>query len=62
MKIYFDLHTHTTASGHAFSTFKENLEEAASKGFERPGHVGSRSGYARLRPGHLLYQLQMLPA
>ena len=32
MKICFDMHTHTVASGHAFSTFKENVEEAAFKG------------------------------
>ena len=27
MKLLFDLHTHTVASGHAFSTLKENIEE-----------------------------------
>ena len=32
MKICFDMHTHPVASGHAFSTFKENVEEAAFKG------------------------------
>ncbi|WP_088186864.1 phosphatase [Desulfosporosinus sp. FKA] len=32
MDILFDLHTHTTASGHAFSTLKENIEEAKKKG------------------------------
>ncbi len=31
MDIKFDLHTHTIASGHAFSTLKENAEEAAKK-------------------------------
>ena len=34
MKLLFDLHTHTVASGHAFSTLKENIEEAAAKGFK----------------------------
>jgi putative hydrolase len=32
MKLLFDLHTHTITSGHAFSTLKENIEEAARKG------------------------------
>jgi putative hydrolase len=32
MKIIGDLHTHTVASGHAFSTLKENAEEAARCG------------------------------
>lgn len=32
MQFLFDLHTHTTASGHAFSTLKENIEEARKKG------------------------------
>lgn len=31
MKPLFDLHTHTVASGHAFGTLKENIEEAAAK-------------------------------
>ena len=47
MKIYFDLHTHTTSSGHAFSTFKENLEEAASKGLYALG----MSDHAPAMPG-----------
>jgi len=32
MKPLFDLHTHTIASGHAFSTLKENIEAAAGRG------------------------------
>ena len=39
MKICFDMHTHTVASGHAFSTFKENVEEAAAKGLYAMGTV-----------------------
>lgn len=34
MKILFDLHTHTVASGHAYGTLKENVEEAAAKGLK----------------------------
>ncbi len=47
MKIYFDLHTHTLASGHAFSTFKENVEEAARKGLKALG----MSDHAPAMPG-----------
>lgn len=32
MDFLFDLHTHTIASGHAYSTLKENMEEASAKG------------------------------
>ncbi len=32
MKPLFDLHTHTIASGHAFSTLKENIEAALARG------------------------------
>lgn len=31
-KILFDLHTHTVASGHAYSTLKENIMAASEKG------------------------------
>ena len=34
MKLLFDLHTHTVASGHAFSTLKENIEDIINE-FER---------------------------
>lgn len=37
MKILFDLHTHTIASGHSFSTLKENIEEAKAKGLYAMG-------------------------
>lgn len=32
MKIYMDLHTHTIASGHGYSTLKENIEAAQEAG------------------------------
>lgn len=32
MKIYMDLHTHTIASGHGYSTLKENIEAAKEAG------------------------------
>ena len=47
MKICFDMHTHTVASGHAFSTFKENVEEAAAKGLCAMG----MSDHAPAMPG-----------
>ena len=47
MKIYFDMHTHTVASGHAFSTIKENAEEAAAKGLAAMG----MSDHAPAMPG-----------
>jgi putative hydrolase len=44
-----DLHTHTVASSHAFSTLKENIEAAAEKGLAVMGtsdHGGSMPGAA----------------
>lgn len=37
MKPLFDLHTHTVASGHAFSTLKENIEAAGRTGLRALG-------------------------
>ena len=34
MRILMDLHTHTVASGHAYSTIMENAKAAAEKGLE----------------------------
>ena len=34
MKIIADIHTHTSASGHAYSTLKENIEQAKLTGLE----------------------------
>ena len=34
MKIALDVHTHTLASGHAFSTLQEMARAAADKGLE----------------------------
>lgn len=49
MRFLFDLHTHTVASGHAFSTLKENVEEASQKGLKALGisdHASSMPGSA----------------
>lgn len=37
MKPLFDLHTHTIASGHAFSTLEENARAAGARGLEALG-------------------------
>ena len=34
MKIIADIHTHTIASGHAYSTLKENIEQASLVGLD----------------------------
>lgn len=47
MKVLFDLHTHTLASGHTFSTLKENIEEAGRKGLWGMG----TSDHAKKMPG-----------
>ena len=47
MRPLMDLHTHTLASGHAYSTLKENLEEAKKMGLKILG----TSEHARMMPG-----------
>jgi len=47
MKPLFDLHTHTLASGHAYSTLKENIEAAAERGLAAMGF----SDHAPAMPG-----------
>lgn len=47
MKILMDLHTHTVASGHAFSTLKENIEQAQAVGLK----VFGTSDHAMAMPG-----------
>ena len=47
MKDILDVHTHTTASGHAYSTFREVIESAKSKNLELIGiadHAPSMPG------------------
>ena len=47
MKDVLDVHIHTTASGHAYSTFREVIEEAKLKGLELVGIAD----HAPLMPG-----------
>ena len=61
MKILTDIHTHTIASGHAYSTLKENLEAAKEKGLEAiciSDHFGEIPDSAH--PWHFL-NLKTLP-
>ena len=57
MKLLFDLHTHTVASGHAFSTLKENIEEAAAKGLKA---MGMSDHYSACQDLHSLFILPIL--
>ena len=60
MKIELDVHTHTIASGHAFSTLQEMAQAAAGKGLKllgitehSPGVPGSCNPiYFTLIPQH----------
>lgn len=47
MKALIDLHTHTIGSGHAYSTIKENIEEAQRIGLSILG----TSDHAPAMPG-----------
>ena len=53
LKPLVDLHTHTIASGHAYSTLRENIEAAAEAGLKFLG----TSEHAKLMPGtaHPIY-------
>ena len=47
MKVLLDVHTHTVASGHAFSTLQEMVRTAADKGLQILGiteHTGGIPG------------------
>ncbi len=44
MKLLFDLHTHTTASGHAYSTLQENIAAAAAVGLKAYGFSDHTDG------------------
>jgi len=44
MNIELDVHTHTIASGHAFSTLQEMAQAAAAKGLKLLGITEHSSG------------------
>ena len=70
MKILLDVHTHTVASGHAFSTLQEMVRTAADKGLQILGiteHTGDIAGtcspiYFRNLPvvPRLMYGVELL--
>ena len=70
MKILLDVHTHTVASGHAFSTLQEMVRTAADKGLQILGiteHTGGIPGtcspiYFRNLPvvPRLMYGVELL--
>lgn len=49
MKLFFDLHTHTISSGHAYSTLSENIACAKKNGLLAYGH----SEHAEKMPGSI---------
>lgn len=58
MKFVLDAHTHTIASGHAYSTLLENVNYAAEKGLELIGITDHAPAMARqLRLG-IFYQFR----
>lgn len=61
MKALIDLHTHTIASGHAYSTWNENVMAAQKKGLK----VLGMSEHARMMPGTCgelyFYNFRVLP-
>ncbi|MBO5372183.1 MAG: phosphatase [Lachnospiraceae bacterium] len=61
MKSLIDLHTHTIASGHAYSTWNENVQAARKKGLKAVG----MSEHAKMMPGTCgdlyFYNFKVLP-
>ncbi len=61
MKSLIDLHTHTIASGHAYSTWNENVQAAQQQGLK----VLGMSEHARMMPGTCgelyFYNFKVLP-
>ena len=53
MKIELDVHTHTIASGHAFSTLQEMAQAAADKGLKVLGITEHSARCSRYLPSYL---------
>lgn len=62
MKIELDVHTHTIASGHAFSTLQEMAQAAADKGLKVLGITEHSPGVPRYLPSYLFLETCMVPA
>lgn len=61
MKLLVDTHTHTVASGHAYSTLRENALFAAKKGLEAFCCTDHGPGLAGGAPDFIISVLQGLP-
>lgn len=57
----FDLHTHTVASGHAYSTLQENLREAKRKGLRALGTSDHSPGMPHGTDRTFFENLRILP-
>lgn len=61
MKLIADLHTHTVASGHAYSTLMENLQSAAARGLDFLGSSDHAPGMDHTTDLSFFYNLKVLP-
>ena len=61
MKIELDVHTHTIASGHAFSTLQEMAQAAAGKGLKVFRDNGTFARYSRYLPSYYFRNLHVVP-
>lgn len=50
MNIELDVHTHTVASGHAFSTLQEMAQAAADKGLKLLGITEHSPAFPHMQP------------
>ena len=60
MKIVADIHTHTIASGHAYSTVKENIEQALCAGLEYLGFSDHTPGMPNTTSDSYFYNLKVI--
>ena len=61
MKPLSDLHTHTVASGHAFSTLKENIESAREAGLDTLGISDHSPGMPGGPPMSFFENMKVIP-
>ena len=61
MKLLFDLHTHTLASGHAYSSLKENLEAALEAGLLAYGFSEHAPGFPGSADSLYFFNLGIVP-
>ena len=61
MKLLVDTHTHTVASGHAYSTLNENVEAASAKGLQGIVVTDHTEGVPGAQPNFLMMVLNTIP-